>query len=54
MGPSNSPEKATATESPGIEGTNQMRSSRIRACERLGVCFKTKGLTGRESYTECH
>lgn len=38
-GPSNRPERATATESPGIEGTNQIRSSRMRAPT---VTMKTK------------
>jgi hypothetical protein len=31
IGPSSKPENATATESPGIDGTNQMSSSRISA-----------------------
>jgi hypothetical protein len=32
MGPRRSPERDTATESLGIDGTNQMRISRARAC----------------------
>jgi hypothetical protein len=37
MGPSRRPEMATATELPGIDGTNQMISSRIKAftCQQL-------------------
>lgn len=52
MGPRSSPEKATAIESPGIDGTNQMSSSRIRACERLGIWFKNLKLDEERRYTE--
>ncbi len=34
-GPRRKPEKATATESPMMEGTNQIRSSSIRAYKLL-------------------
>jgi hypothetical protein len=41
IGPSSKPENATATESPRIDGTNQMRSSKIKAWE--GNVSKARG-----------
>jgi hypothetical protein len=36
MGPRRKPEIATETEAPGIEGRNQIRSSRRRAWKMVG------------------